>query len=106
MFGCVAYTMVPDVKNYKLDAKGTKCLFLDYYKGTKAYKQMCLQTKKIIKYRDVIFIEDNTSFGKDLDMHPFGSNKGPMVVVVEKPSKLSLCDDGDERKEQVGVHLI
>ena len=37
VFGCVAYAMVPDEQRGKLDAKGTKCLFLGYCEGTKAY---------------------------------------------------------------------
>lgn len=36
-------------KEGKLDTKDTKCLFLDYCKGTKAYRLMCLQTKNSIK---------------------------------------------------------
>jgi transposase InsO family protein len=38
VFGCIAYAMVPDEKRGKLDAKGTKCLFLGYCEGTKASK--------------------------------------------------------------------
>jgi hypothetical protein len=56
--------MVPDEKRGKLDAKGTKCLFLGYCEGTKAYRLMCVQSKNIIKCRDVEFMEDNTSVGK------------------------------------------
>ena len=29
--------------------KGTKCVFLGYYKGMKAYRLICLETNKIIK---------------------------------------------------------
>ena len=47
VFGCVVYAMVSDEKMSKLDAKGTKCLFFCYYKGTKAYRLMCLKTKKL-----------------------------------------------------------
>ena len=42
MFGCVVYAMVLDAQRGKLDAKGTKCLFLGYWEGTKAYRLMCL----------------------------------------------------------------
>jgi hypothetical protein len=59
--------MVPDEKRGKLDAKGTKCLFLRYCEGTKAYRLMCVQSKKIIKCRDVEFMEDSTNVGNDLD---------------------------------------
>ncbi len=63
VFGCIAYAMVPDEKRGKLDAKGTKCLFLGYCEGTKAYRLMCVQSKKIIKCRDVEFMEDSTVKG-------------------------------------------
>lgn len=42
VFGCVAYAIMPDVQRDKLDSKGTKCLLLGYYEGTKAYRLMCL----------------------------------------------------------------
>ena len=90
----------------KFDTKGIVCLFLGYYEGTKAYRLMCLQTKKIIKNRDVLIIEDDTSVGNTLKIRANGRNEGPMAVVVDESSKLSLCDDGEEREEQVGDHLI
>ena len=51
---------MPDERRDKLDVKGTKCLFLDYCEGTKAYRLMCLQTKNIIKSRDVVFMKNDT----------------------------------------------
>jgi transposase InsO family protein len=42
VFRCLAYAMVPDEKRGKLDAKGTKCLFLGYCEDTKVYRLMCL----------------------------------------------------------------
>jgi hypothetical protein len=68
MFGCLAYAMVPDEKRGKLDAKDTKCLFLGYCEGTKAYRLMCLQTKKIIKCKDAEFLEDSTNIGGDSEI--------------------------------------
>ncbi len=103
VFGCVAYAMVPDEKRGKLDSKGTKCLFLGYCEGTKAYRLMCLQTKKIIKSRDVVFMEDSTSVGNDLEIRPSGRNEGPTVVVVDESSKSPKCEDPDER---VGDNVV
>jgi hypothetical protein len=97
VFGCIAYAMVPDEKRGKLDAKGTKCLFLGYCEGTKAYR---LQSKKIIKCRDVEFMEDSTSVGNDLEMHPSGRNETPNVVIVYTSSK-SPCVDDDELTSDV-----
>jgi hypothetical protein len=45
-FGCIAYAMVEDEKRGKLDVKGTKCLFLGYCEGTKAYRLMCVCNPK------------------------------------------------------------
>jgi hypothetical protein len=75
VFGCLAYAMVPDEKRGKLDVKGTKCLFLGYCEGTKAYRLMCLQTKKIIKCRDVEFLEDSTSMRGDSEIRPSERNE-------------------------------
>ena len=44
MFGCIAYAKGPDEKRTKLDAKGIKCLFVGYCKGTKAYRLVCLES--------------------------------------------------------------
>ena len=49
VFGCIAYAKVPDAKRGKLDAKVTKWLFLEYCEGTKAYRLMWVETKKIIR---------------------------------------------------------
>jgi hypothetical protein len=95
VFGCIAYAMVPDEKRGKLDAKGTKCLFLGYCEGTKAYRLMCVQSKKIIKCRDVEFMEDSTSVGNDLEIRPSGRNETPNVVIVDTSSKLPCVDDDE-----------
>jgi hypothetical protein len=33
------------------------CVFLGYCEGTKAYRLMCVKTKRIIKCQDVVFLE-------------------------------------------------
>jgi hypothetical protein len=48
VFGCIAYAIVPHDKRSKLDSKGRKCLFLGYYVGTKAYRLVDVESKKII----------------------------------------------------------
>ena len=58
VFGCIAYAKVPVEKRSKLDAKGIKCLMLEYCEGMRAYRLMCLETKKIIKSPNVTFFED------------------------------------------------
>jgi hypothetical protein len=39
------------------------CVFLGYYEGTRVYRLMCVKTKRIIKSRDVVFIEGSKEIG-------------------------------------------
>jgi hypothetical protein len=48
VFGCIAYAKIPDASRTKLEAKSVKCLFLGYCEGSKAYRLICLESKKII----------------------------------------------------------
>ncbi len=54
-----------------------------------------MQSKKIIKCRDVEFMEDSSSVGNDLEMRRSGRNETPNVVIVDTSSK-SPCVDDDE----------
>jgi hypothetical protein len=58
---------------------------------------MCLQTKKIIKCRDVEFLEDSTSMRDDSEIHPSGRNEGPNVVIVDESPKREHNDGCNER---------
>lgn len=49
IFGCIACTNVPNYMKFKFDTKGKKYLFLDYCKGTMAYRLMCLDSKRSLK---------------------------------------------------------
>jgi hypothetical protein len=53
VFGCVAYTHVPDELRRKLDKKGYKCIFVGYSEETKGYKLYDPITRKVIINRDV-----------------------------------------------------
>jgi hypothetical protein len=39
------------------------CVFLGYYEGIKVYRLMCVETKRIIKSKDVVFIEGSKEIG-------------------------------------------
>lgn len=58
VFGCVAYMKVPDQRRTKLDAKDVKYLFLGYCEGTKVYRLIYLEAKKITKTPNMVFFED------------------------------------------------
>ena len=59
IFGCIAYTHVPDKKIKKLDDKGERCVILSISEASKAYKLFNPLTKKTVTNRDVIFNEDD-----------------------------------------------
>jgi hypothetical protein len=90
VFGCEAYAKVPDQMRTKLDAKGVKCLFLGYCEGTKAYRLICLETKKIIKSSDMVFFKDKTH----LEDCPSGRVEEQSAVNVD----ISAKSDEDEMK--------
>lgn len=57
---------------------------------------MCIETKKFIKSKDVVFTEDSGSQKNDLEMHPSRRNTGPLVKIVDEYSKLHLFGGGGE----------
>eukprot|EP00794_Sanderia_malayensis_P014955 gene14955-biopygen12465 len=63
VFGCNAMVHIPDEKRSKLDKKSRKCIFVGYPTGSKGYKLFDPETRKMIRSRDVIFMEN--SFGDD-----------------------------------------
>ncbi len=79
VFGCKTFAHVPDEKRTKLESKSMPCMFFGYYESTKAYRLMCVKTKRIIKSRDVMFIEGSKEIGGVL--HP---EKEKNVVVHEE----------------------
>lgn len=95
VFGCIAYAKVPDEKRTKLESKAIKCLFLGYCVGTRAYRVMCLETKKIIKSRDVTFMEDKD----DMEQRP-SRRSGVHVDIVDSSSKSSHSESEDEEESK------
>ena len=59
VYGCKAYVHVPDQKRRKLDKKSIACVFIGYPNNSKGYKLYDLETKKMIRSRDVTFLETN-----------------------------------------------
>ncbi len=57
VFGCKTFAHSPDEKRGKLESKSIPCMFLQYCERTKAYHLMCVETKRIIKSRNVVFLE-------------------------------------------------
>jgi hypothetical protein len=92
IFIWISYTKVPDARRTKLDAKDKMCVILGYCEGTKAYRLMSVDTKKIIRSRDVTFCEEST-----VGPHLEDGQSGRLGdVIVDTSSKSPIVDVGDE----------
>lgn len=75
IFGCLAYSHIPDQKRGKLDNKSEKVIFIGYSENSKAYKLYNPISNKVIISRDVVFDEEkgwDESLGKT-------SKDGPII---------------------------
>jgi hypothetical protein len=99
IFGYIAYAKVPDSMRGKLNAKDTRCIFLGYCEGTKVYRLMCLDTQKIIKSRDVEFLEHKSGSGK-WEICPSGSS-GVFVETSLIPANNKQEDEEDHDESEV-----
>ena len=60
VFGCKAFVHIPKDERSKLDAKTRQCVFIGYGQDDFGYKLYDPVEKKIVRSRDVVFIEDQT----------------------------------------------
>ena len=79
VFGCVAYSHIPDEKRTKLQPKSEKCVFVGYPDDTKGFKLFNIESSKFIRNRNVIFHEK--------EFHDFhGETKGKESLTSLFPS--------------------
>jgi hypothetical protein len=55
------------------------CVFLGYCEGTKAYRLMCVETKRIVKSPNVVFLEGTKKVEVFMIIDPF-QRKGNMLL--------------------------
>ena len=60
VFGCKAFVHVPKDGRSKLDAKTRQCIFLGYGQDEFGYRLYDPIEKKLVRSRDVVFVEDQT----------------------------------------------
>ncbi|WJX83794.1 hypothetical protein P8452_66428 [Trifolium repens] len=60
MFGCMAYVHIPKDERSKLDEKSKKCVFVGYGLDEFGYRFFDPVKRKLIRSRDVVFMEDYT----------------------------------------------
>ncbi|KAI3734276.1 hypothetical protein L6452_13741 [Arctium lappa] len=88
IFGCLAYSHIPDQRRSKLDDKSEKTIFVGYSEHSKAYKLYNPQTRKVIVSRDVIFDEDKIWDGSDF-------TKDEIIPIIEEEVQDNDLTRGD-----------
>ena len=58
VFGCLAYIHIGKDQMSKLDNKSKPCIFLGYLDDEFGYKLWDLFDKKVVRVRDIAFMED------------------------------------------------
>lgn len=92
IFGSEAMVHVPKEKRHKWDKKSVKMIFMGYCDSSKGYRLMDPKTLKIIKSRDVIFIENvETSI-------PIEDNR--TVTASSVPSETEDSENSSVSREQ------
>ena len=92
-FGCIAYAKVSDSQRPNLRQRQQNVCFLDIVKVPKAYRLMLLETKKIIRSRDVNFCKDSRVEGH-LDNGHSGRSEGIVDQSYKFPI-IHVIDEGD-----------
>ena len=60
VFGCKAFVHIPQYERSKLDSKTRQCIFLGYGGDQFGYKFYDPVARKVVRSRDVVFVEDQT----------------------------------------------
>lgn len=90
VFGCKAFSLIPEHNRQKFDSKAKECIFVGYCETSKGYRLVDLtEPKKIIKSRSVHFIEltDNSIYKSSIIKC---DNKSNMTESDIKSNK--ICD--------------
>jgi len=69
VFGCTAYTHVPDSKRTKLDDKSVANIFIGFEVGTKGWKFLNAKTGRVFTSKDAVFLEAIDQIPESTDNH-------------------------------------
>ncbi|MCO5576350.1 hypothetical protein L7F22_030159 [Adiantum nelumboides] len=103
VFGCLAFTHVPDEKRKKPDDKSRKCILVGYNDVSKAYKRYDPIKNESFISRDVIF-DENASFKSSTN----SKNTSSMTTLeIDVPSIIQkeIIEERDEEDEEHQVAL-
>ena len=86
VFGYRAYVHIPKDKRSKLDDKAKECIFLGYGHEEFGYILWDLVARKLIRSRDVIFLEDHIFGNAEKSNEPQSSPKIPIIPTSVSPT--------------------
>ena len=96
MFGCKAFVHIPIDERSKLDGKSKQCIFLGYGRDDFGYKFWDPVDKKIVRSRDVVFLEDQTIEDIEKEEKPKQVTHG-FIDVEPKPPAIIMIRSVRER---------
>ena len=101
VFGCRAFVHVPKEERSKLDAKSKQCVFIGYGDEQYGYRLWDLKNKKLIRTRDVVFLENETAEDpKEQESDEFSDVDAPLA----SNSKVTIEGHGEPEEQQVPQH--
>ncbi|CAL1403471.1 unnamed protein product [Linum trigynum] len=88
VFGCKAYVHVPKDERAKLDDKAKPSIFMGYGREEFGYRLWDPIARKIVRSRDVIFLEDETSEDVERVEKKKNTAVGPLNLEPISPSQM------------------
>ena len=101
VFGCRAFVHIPKDERSKLDNKARECIFLGYAHEDFGYRLWDLVSHKIIRSRDVTFLEDQIVDGVEKDEKPQECDEIPIPDTSRSVLPPVVYDDygGDAQED-------
>ena len=99
VFGCKAFVHIPKDERSKLDMKTQQCIFISYGQDEFGYRLFDPVEKKLVRSRDVVFVENQTI--QDIENGNSVSDDNNGLVDLSSASSISLPTQVDD--QQVAV---
>mgnify|MGYP000432718087 CR=1 FL=1 len=77
VFSCLSYVDVAKDQREKLDLKSRQCIFLGYDDDEFGYRLWNLPQKKVIRSRDIVFMEEKTIANWEVENRPPTTDSSP-----------------------------
>ena len=102
VFGFKCFVHIPKDERSKLDAKSKQCIFIGYGQDDFGYRCYDPVGKKLIRRRDVVFIEDQTI--EDIDKVETSSSSSDGDLVDVDPIPMADGDTHESASQQEEQH--